>query len=267
MIALSDRRIIYLLIVGVGSLIASLLITPWLIEPLMASLDIGANVRGYGHSIGSARWIGLLAWGWLGWHLWERYRESPISYLIRWLIGGTGLTTLGILLLMATDRALWSPEDPTAHLRWRGLPDAYSIPLTEQLWYVVDKATRLVGLRTMFGSLYWQWNYGSAALHLLEWLWLMVVALLLAAIARVVSGWLGRRWRFLLDRCAGGYAVAQGWLVVYLSVPLVEWASQGWIAIGWQLCVTMVYNGAIFTPFFLTTAFLAHKLIETKVGH
>jgi hypothetical protein len=147
---------------------------------------------------------------------------------------GTGLTTLGILLLIATDRDLWSPEDPTAHLRWKGLPDAYSIPLIEQLWYVIDRATRLVGLRTMFGSLYWQWNYGSAALHLLEWLWLMGVALLWAALTRLVSGWLGRRWQFLLDRRAMGYAAAQGWLVVYLSAPLVEWALHGWITIGWQ---------------------------------
>jgi hypothetical protein len=173
MIAPFGRGIVRLLIVGVGSLIASLLITPWLIEPLMAGLNIGANVRGFGHTIGSARWIGLLAWGWLGWRLWQRFRERPMSYLLRWLIGGTGLTTLGILLLIATDRDLWSPEDPTTHQRWKGLPDAYSIPLIEQLWYVIDRAARLVGLRTMFGSLYWQWNYGSAALHLLEWLWLM----------------------------------------------------------------------------------------------
>jgi hypothetical protein len=266
MIAPFGRGIVRLLIVGVGSLIASLLITPWLIEPLMAGLNIGANVRGFGHTIGSARWIGLLAWGWLGWYLWQRYRERPMSYLLGWLIGGTGLTTLGIVLLIATDRALWSPEDPTAHLSWKGLPGAYSIPLTEQLWYATDRVTRLVGLRTMFGSLYWQWNYGSAALHLLEWLWLMGVALLYTAIAQVVSGWLGRRWRFLLDRCAVGYVVAQAWLVVYLSVPLVEWASHGWITIGWQLCMTTAYNALIFIPFFLASVFLAHKLIETEVG-
>jgi len=266
MIAPSDRGIICLLIAGVGSLIASLLITPWLIEPLMVSLDIGANIRGYGHSIGSARWIGLLAWGWLGWHLWQRYRGRPMSCLLRWVIGGTGLTTLGIVLLIATDRALWSPEDPTTHLSWKGLPSAYSIPLTEQLWYVTDRVTRLVGLRTMYGSFYWQWNYGSAVLHLLEWLWLIVVALLYTAIARVVSGWLGRRWRFLLDRCAVGYVVAQAWLVAYLSVPLVEWASQDWITIGWQLCVTTIYNGAVFLPFLLANTFLAHKLIEREVG-
>jgi hypothetical protein len=266
MIAPSDRKIIRLLIVGVGSLIASLLITPWLIEPLMAGLNIGANIRGYGHTIGSTRWIGLLAWGWLGWYLWQRYRERPMSYLLGWVIGGTGLTTLGIVLLIATDRALWSPEDPTARLSWKGLPGAYSIPLTEQLWYATDRVTRLVGLRTMYGSFYWQWNYGSAALHLLEWLWLIVVALLYTAIAQVVSGWLGRRWRFLLDRCAVGYVVAQAWLVAYLSVPLVEWASHGWITIGWQLCMTTAYNALIFIPFFLANVFLTHKLIKTEVG-
>ncbi|GIV04962.1 MAG: hypothetical protein KatS3mg016_0537 [Fimbriimonadales bacterium] len=37
----------------------SLLITPWLIEPLMVWLGIGANIRGFGHSLGSARWIGM----------------------------------------------------------------------------------------------------------------------------------------------------------------------------------------------------------------
>jgi hypothetical protein len=85
-------------------------------------------------------------------------------------------------------------------------------------------------------------------------------------LAWVVSGWLGRRWRFWLYRCAGGYAVAQGWLVVYLSMPLVEWASHSWITIGWQLCITKVYNVLFFITFFLASAFLAHKLIETEVG-
>ena len=94
----------------------------------------------------------------------------------------------------------------------------------------------------------------------------MGVALLWAALTRLVSGWLGRRWRFLLDRCAVGYVVAQAWLVAYLSVPLVEWASHGWITIGWQLCMTTAYNALIFIPFFLASVFLAHKLIETEVG-
>ncbi len=255
-----------LLIVLVASIIVKLLITLWLIEPLMASLDIGANIRGFGHSLGSARWIGLLSWGWLGWRLWEHCRVSPTSCLLRWLIGGTWLTIFGVLLLIVTDRALWFPEDPTSHLRWRGLPDTYSIPLTEQLWYVADRATRLVGLRTVFGSPYWQWNYGSALLHLLEWLWLIVVALLYTAIAQVLSGWLGRRWRFLQNRCARGFTVAQGWLVVYLSVPLVELASKDWTTIGWQLCVTTIYNGAVFVPFLLVNALLAHKLIEVGMG-
>lgn len=255
-----------LLIVLVASLLVSLLITPWLIEPLMVSLDIGANIRGFGHSLGSARWIGLLSWGWLGWCLWGHHRVSLASCLLRWLIGGTGLTTLGVLLLLATDRALWIPEDPTAHLRWRGLPGTYSIPITEQLWYVVDRATRLVGLCTMFGSPYWQWNYGSALLHLLEWLWLIVVALLYTSIAQVLSGWLGHRWQFLQNGCARGFTVVQGWLVVYLSMPLVEVASQDWTTIGWQLCVTTIYSGVVFVPFLLVNALLAHKLIEVGMG-
>ncbi|GIV10063.1 MAG: hypothetical protein KatS3mg019_2154 [Fimbriimonadales bacterium] len=248
------------LLIVIASFIVSLLVTPWLIEPLMVWLGIGANIRGFGHSLGSARWIGLLAWGWLGWCLWERCRVSPTFCLLRWLIGGIGLTAFGILLLIVTDRALWTPEHPTARLRWGGLPDTYSIPLTEQLWYVADRATRLVGLRTLLGSPSWEWNYGSVVVHLMEWFWLIGVALLYTAIAQVLSGWLARRWRFLLDRDVVGFVVVQAWLVAYLSMPLVEWASQDWITIGWQLCVTTIYNGAVFVPFLLVNTFLAHKL-------
>lgn len=252
------------LTVSITSLVVSLVITPWLIEPLMVLLNIGANLRGYGHSLGSARWIGWLAWSWLGWQLWEHRKTHPLSAFFRWLLGGTLLAGIGILMLLAIDRHLWEPENSQTRLVWRGYPDVYRIPLFEQLCYIADRAVRLIGLRLISGSLGWQWNYGSPLFHLLEWFWLGVVAWLLSGFSRVASRWLGQRWRFLQDEVVRRYTVWQGWLVIYLSVPLVELASHGLAPALWRLSWLTVYNGAIFVLFWGISAWSAHRLIQSQ---
>jgi len=236
----------------IGLIVASFLMGFWFSPALFAVLgwifQLPGDIRGYAHSLASARWIGFVQWLLVGIALMNPHdnRLAVRQALLRWGIKGLLSTLFWTTYLILIDRwLLFEARVLHAPAPFREYFFIYTVSLLEQLCYMVDRFSYSFGLRVIGCSPYWEWRFGSPALHMIWLSWnLCTVALfhLCFRVALIIyrwitrSRWVGRPFPLLLS----------GWMAFYLSVPLVEFARLEWRSLLVGIVTTTMYDSIIF---------------------
>lgn len=231
----------------------SFLVAPWVFMLIAAPLDVPVNMRLIAHMHSTARWIGLWAWISVGWLVWQNTktdnRQRVFTFIV-WLTGGGLLTFWWLAYLLCIDRALWEPGD--LRPSFEQYQKLYSLR-GEDIFYMLDGWTKLIGLRVIWGDPYSGWIQGSWQNHLSIVGWLVFVALFIGAmgwsLSRLGAYWFPHRVSWVFWRAVKGFVCWMGWQGIYLTHPWVELGNLTVLARFFQLIWIGLLDTVVWLPF------------------